>query len=224
MQQIRRMVIPDLSVKRGYPDDDKIIRGVEKAKNSEHIGHIVYRLPLVLVSSGYSLLVDTSVGIQKKKYLAVFSVFIPFEFGFHGLRTLSMMEQSDSDGIPTPNPRYHFFDMLFPLSEQNESEGQTPTSSPSFRWYDLLLTILSIGLYLFDIGTDINLCVTYHREYRVYLYFELTLAFIIAPCYFITSTYLTALCCVRKLVKKLTRAQCAIFLFVIVLQLGPLLR
>ena len=51
---------------------------------------------------------------------------------------------------------------------------------PPYRWYHLILNIVSIILYVFDVGSDISLCVRYWNQSET-TYAALTLLFIAAP-------------------------------------------
>ena len=58
--------------------------------------------------------------------------------------------------------------------------NQPSRSYPPYRWYNFILNIVSIVLYVFDVGSDISLCVRYWNQSET-TYAALTLLFIAAP-------------------------------------------
>lgn len=63
--------------------------------------------------------------------------------------------------------------------------SDAPPSRISFTWVDFIVLLFSIGSYLFDVGTDATLAYFYYTQEH-YVYFGLTLAFVIIPSMTIT--------------------------------------
>jgi hypothetical protein len=95
--------------------------------------------------------------------------------------------------------------------------------SQSYSYSEILFTVLAIGSYVFDVGSDIYLAFVYHSEGE-WWWFGLTVSFIVIPSFIISCFSLAWYIQDHNLGNKVHPIRWIPRILLLFLQLGPLIR